>query len=63
MNLEQRIIDLEMLFARQERLCDDLSAEILRLNQRLDTLTRHLRRLEERTPFTPPAEEVPPPHY
>lgn len=65
--LERRIVDLEMLLARQERLSDDLSSEILRLNRLHEAATARLdafeRRMAEEAAVRPIAEEPPPPHY
>ncbi len=63
MNLEDRIIDLEMHLARQERLSDELSAEILRLNKLIDTLHLRIEAHEARDAIKSLAEETPPPHY
>ncbi len=65
--LEARIIELESLLARQERLMDDLSGEILRLNRLVELLSRRLEAHEARhavpDSIRPLTEEVPPPHY
>lgn len=65
-SLENRIIDLEMTLAHQERLIDELSEEILKLNTRYERL---LARFEdhEAQQDTPTIrsllDEPPPPHY
>ncbi len=65
--LEQRIIDLELLLTRQERMSDELSAEILRLNRLVERLTlrfeEHETRQAEAAEIRTLAEEAPPPHY
>lgn len=64
---QERIINLEMLLAQQDRLLDDLSAEILRLNQRLERLSARFdaeaARRESSLFLRPLSEEPPPPHY
>lgn len=65
-SLEARIIELESLLARQERLLDDLNDEILRLNRLHDRLTVRLEAQEQRAnemSIRTLAEEPPPPHY
>lgn len=65
--LERRIVELESLLTRQERLTDDLSGEILRLNHLLERLTRrfeeHETRQAEAADIRSLADEPPPPHY
>lgn len=64
--LEERIVQLESLLARQERLLDDLSDEILRLNRLHERLTRRVELQENRANelgIRTLSEEPPPPHY
>jgi len=65
--LERRIVELESLLTRQERMCDDLSAEILRLNRLIERLTlrfeEHETRQAEAADIRLLADEPPPPHY
>ncbi len=65
--LEARIINLESIVAQQDRLIDDLNAEILRLNQLHEHLLARIEaaeaRRESESLIRPLSEEVPPPHY
>ncbi len=65
--LERRIVELESLLTRQERLTDELSGEILRLNRLLERLTlrfeEHETRQTEAADIRSLSEEPPPPHY
>lgn len=65
--LVQRVIDLEMLLARQERLADDLSSEIIRLNRLHEAASARMdafeRKMTEADAVRPLSEEPPPPHY
>ena len=66
-DLEKRVVELEELFARQERLMDDFNAELLRLNRENESLQRRILAHEARHDVSglirPLSEEVPPPHY
>lgn len=64
--LETRIIELESLLARQERLLDELNEEILRLNRLHDRLLLRIEAQEARAnevAIRALSEEPPPPHY
>lgn len=64
---EDRLITLESLLTRQERVIDELSAEILRLNTLFERLEHrfesHEARQENALLLRPLSEEPPPPHY
>lgn len=65
-DLESRIIDLEMTLAHQDRLIDELSDEILKLNTRYERLLARFEDHEaqqETQPFRSLQDEPPPPHY
>lgn len=65
-NIETRLMDLEVFAANQERITDDLSTEVLRLNKRIIELERIIDRLKNEmneTLVKPMGEETPPPHY
>lgn len=65
-SLEARIIDLESLLARQERLLDDFNEEILRLNRLHEHLLLRIEAQESRAnemSIRSLSEEPPPPHY
>lgn len=65
--LEARIVNLESLLARQERLLDELNGEVLRLNRLHERLAArfeaHEAHQEEESAFRLLSEEPPPPHY
>lgn len=65
--VEARIIELERLLTCHERTIEELSSEILRLNNLLERLERRLERHEtqqdEALLLRPLSEEPPPPHY
>lgn len=65
-DLEKHIIDLEMALAHQERLIDELSDEILKLNTRYDRLLARFEDHEaqqDAPTFRSLLDEPPPPHY
>jgi uncharacterized coiled-coil protein SlyX len=64
--LEARIIELESLLARQERLLDELNEEILRLNRLHERLLLRIEAQEARAnevAIRALSDEPPPPHY
>lgn len=65
--LQERIVRLEMILAQQDRLLDDLSAEILRLNKLHERLVARFEayttQRENEALIRPLSEEPPPPHY
>lgn len=65
-DLEKHIIDLEMALAHQERLIDELSDEILKLNTRYDRLLARFEDHEaqqDAPSIRSLLDEPPPPHY
>jgi uncharacterized coiled-coil protein SlyX len=65
--LNERIITLESLLTRQERVIDALNDEILRLNRIVERLEQrfeaHEARQDNALMLRPLSEEPPPPHY
>ena len=64
--MEQRLTDIEICLAEQERMLDDLNTEVLRLAKLVSVLEKQVERLKaERTEtlVKPLSEETPPPHY
>ena len=64
--LEARVVELESLLARQERLLDELNGEVLRLNRLHERLVVRFEEAEarrEEMPFRLIGGEPPPPHY
>ncbi len=65
--LKNRMTTLESLLTRQERMMDELSAEILRLNTLFERLERRFEayavRQETAQSIRLLSEEPPPPHY
>ncbi len=64
---DERLTELEMQLAFQERLIQELNDALARQQERLDALERRLLALSHRTDdgdlIRRPEEEVPPPHY
>ncbi len=64
--MEQRIVELEIRVAYQEKLLHDLDEVVTAYATRLDTLTRELHELRGRVETSATADDVvdePPPHY
>ncbi len=64
--LEERLIDLEMYVANQERILEDLNTEFIRLSKTVDLLitqNKMLMSLLKESPVKPLSEETRPPHY
>lgn len=65
-NLEERLMNIEMALANQERVVDDLNQVVIEQGKMIDLLQKQnqylLSRLEEET-VKPLSEETPPPHY
>ncbi len=64
--IEERLTNLEMCVADQERTIDELNAELIRLNRVAEQVTRQYKWLIEQlqeNPVKPLSEETPPPHY
>ena len=63
---EERLIDIEMCLAEQERILDDLNTEVLRLTKLVQELARQVENLKAggtESLVKPLSEETPPPHY
>lgn len=65
-DLNERIINIEMILAEQERAISDLSDECVRINKLLNNLMIQQQALIsflKESPVKPESEETPPPHY
>lgn len=64
--LEERLMNIEIALATQERMLDDLNQIVIAQGKQLDMLQKQnkilLERLENET-VKPQSEETPPPHY
>ena len=64
--LEQRLIDIEINLANQEKILDELNSVVIAQGKIIDRLSAHnkilLEALKEDT-VKPLSEETPPPHY
>ncbi len=66
MTLDERMTNLEIWAAEQERILEDLNVAVLHLNKQMDLLKKQcdsLRAAMEESCVKPLSEEVPPPHY
>lgn len=66
MSVEERITDLEMIVASQEKTIDELSEEVFRLSKLVDSLMVQVKTLVQAyqdSLVKPQSEETPPPHY
>ncbi len=65
-NLEERLINIEMALANQERVLEDLNQVVIEQGKLIDWLQKQnqflISHLEEET-VKPLSEETPPPHY
>lgn len=64
--INERLTDLEMFVANQEKVIEELNAEIIRLGKITDILTAQNKVLMESlkdSPVKPLSEETRPPHY
>lgn len=64
--LEERLINIEMALANQERVIEDLNQVIIEQGRRLDYLQKQNQCLLENIgaeAVKPLSEETPPPHY
>lgn len=64
--LEERLINIEMALANQERVIEDLNQVIIEQGRRLDYLQKQNQYLLENIgteAVKPLSEETPPPHY
>ena len=66
-SLEERVDELEIRLAHQDRLIEELNEVITRQQDRMDRLVRDLRRITEAlhgiSGPTEGGEDAPPPHY
>ncbi len=61
-----RIAEIEMHIASQERTVDELSDEVFRLAKQVTEIEKQLKRIIDsldKTEVKPLSEETPPPHY
>ncbi len=66
MTLEERLIDIEMALANQQRMLDDLNEVIISQGKKIDGLYKEnkmLAALIKDDTVKPLNEETPPPHY
>lgn len=64
--LEQRLIDIEINLANQEKIIDELNSVIIEQGKNIDLLLRQNKMLIEalrEDTVKPLSEETPPPHY
>lgn len=65
-SLDERLMNIEMALANQERVVEDLNQVVIEQGKVIDWLQKQnqylLSRLEEET-VKPLSEETPPPHY
>ena len=64
--MTDRITELEMYVASQEKTVDELSDEVFRLSKQVTEMEKQIKRLVDsidKTNVKPFSEETPPPHY
>ena len=64
--MQERLNNIEMCLAEQERILDDLNTEVLRLTKIVANLEKQIEQLKaerEESLVKPLSEETPPPHY
>jgi len=64
--MQERLNNIEMCLAEQERILDDLNTEVLRLTKIVAVLEKQIEQLKaerEENLVKPLSEETPPPHY
>lgn len=64
--MQERLNNIEMCLAEQERILDDLNTEVLRLTKIVANLEKQIEQLKaerEENLVKPLSEETPPPHY
>ena len=64
--MEERLTNIEVCLAEQEKILEELNGEVLRLSKQITSLQTQLDRLkaeQEETLVKPLSEETPPPHY
>ena len=65
-DLENRLIEIEMALANQEKVIDDLNEIDIQQGKVLDALAKQVKLIKETMPqdvVKPLNEETPPPHY
>lgn len=65
-NMEERLINLEILYTNQEKTINELNDECVRMSKIIDALVKQNKMLMEflkESPVKPLSEETPPPHY
>ncbi|MBQ8250914.1 MAG: SlyX family protein [Alphaproteobacteria bacterium] len=65
-NIEERLINLEILYTNQEKTINELNDECVRMSKIIDILVKQNKMLMEflkESPVKPLSEETPPPHY
>ena len=65
-NLEERLIEIEMALANQERIVEDLNSVVIEQGKMIDRLLKqnqYLMSVVEQDTVKPLSEETPPPHY
>ena len=65
-NIEQRLIDIEIAIANQEKVIDELNQVVITQGKQIDNLLRqnkYLLSILENDLVKPSSEELPPPHY
>lgn len=65
-DIEQRLIDIEMAIAHQDKIIEDLNQVVILQGKQIDNLLRqnqYLLSVLENDTVKPQNEEVPPPHY
>jgi len=66
LDIEQRLIDIEIAISNQEKVIDELNQVIISQGKQIDFLLRqskYLLSLLEQDVVKPRGDEVPPPHY
>lgn len=64
--IADRLIDLEVYVTSQDKMLEELNAEVLRQGKLIDVLVRDIKRLrttQQESNIKPLSEETPPPHY
>lgn len=64
--MQERLNNIEMCLAEQERVLEDLNTEVLRLTKIVANLEKQVEQLKaerQETLVKPLSEETPPPHY
>lgn len=65
-NLEERLIEIEMALANQERIVEDLNSVVIEQGKMIDRLLKqnqYLMSIVDQDTVKPLSEETPPPHY